>query len=891
MGMGLTGSPHTYAMLKDITFGPIPSPCPEISVHKAVAKYSDDVLDFCYFFDDDYGAADTFDSLYSFLSEWYFPRMSWALLTLKPSKAFFMVSAIEPLGLSIGPHVFQDGTVHTGVKASMSKLVKLRDYPVPKSAEEVEAFLYMTLYLKIFIPGRVEHACVLKQACISEMVEEQEDKIREREGVKKGRKGIKKNNKRKVAVGFEWRDEQQKSFEAIKEAVVWNACFGSDPQRRHYLSTDVSPYGFGGIFFQLDAEEERKMSNTKKSPHFTKGKERVIHYISQRFNDAETRYPILEREALAVLRSLEDVRWLAVSSRFPIIVYTHQAALLTLLRGDDTKGRMAGWQVRLSEYNIEVRQTRNGEVNFATGLSRMPYEIMDEPTCQNKEWADIAHLRSTTELQCRIEEITDEYDVTRKLNKEQEEIKARKTKQEIVEGGEVEGNWGKNREFVSLTDVDEKLMYIPRLGILVGGTGLLIYCDGLCQANGTERARATVGIYLGPDYMRNTGEPVPPSLPQTNQVAELWAVARALEIGEQIIRKERLTRLIIASDSAYVCKGLTHWIQEWKERLYRSIHNADLFQALDGVLETLEKTGILVQLWKIPRQYNGPADSLANQVQDEYLREEEMDAEVFNIKEVENEGLWERWKEFLEDLWYGEMVEYKLTGCLRKGSSKRSRKVKMEASKMILIDDEKSVRLGRYEGNNALAECIREFQVEGILHRFHDLHGHFAAGVMSRNMVGKFYWPGCFKDIANWCRTCDACQRLGPLQPSAKLSPIMQLQPMDMLGMDFIGPFNPQSEGNGKYIIIGVDYFSWYCWARVTTTNHGHIVESFLEKDIVRMFGWPLAVYLDNGSHFVKGVLPGILQRNGVKLFSAPITHPRSVGLSERYVQMILAGL
>ena len=90
---------------------------------------------------------------------------------------------------------------------------------------------------------------------------------------------------------------------------------------------------------------------------------------------------------------------------------------------------------------------------------------------------------------------------------------------------------------------------------------------------------------------------------------------------------------------------------------------------------------------------------------------------------------------------------------------------------------------------------------------------------------------------------------------------------------------------------MAVDYFSRYLWARVAASNHGVIVVTFLESDVVRWFGWPLAVYLDNGSYFVKGVLPGRLEKQGTLLFTAPITHPRSVGLSERYVQMILAGL
>ena len=136
MGMGLLGAPHTYAKLKDVTFEQIPDLCSEPSLHEVVAgingwftktggEGSEDILDFRYFFDNDYGAADDFDTLYQFLGQWYFPSMAWANLTLKPPKAAFMTPSIEPLGLSVGEHVLASGKRVWGVRPSMGKLEKL----------------------------------------------------------------------------------------------------------------------------------------------------------------------------------------------------------------------------------------------------------------------------------------------------------------------------------------------------------------------------------------------------------------------------------------------------------------------------------------------------------------------------------------------------------------------------------------------------------------------------------------------------------------------------------------------------------------------------------------------------------------------------------------------
>ena len=108
--------------------------------------------------------------------------------------------------------------------------------------------------------------------------------------------------------------------------------------------------------------------------------------------------------------------------------------------------------------------------------------------------------------------------------------------------------------------------------------------------------------------------------------------------------------------------------------------------------------------------------------------------------------------------------------------------------------------------------------------------------------------------------------------------------------MDFLGPITPNSLNGSVYIIIAVDYFSRYLFAHATKRNTGMAAVEFLNQ-ICKFFGWPLALYVDNGAHFVKGELPKRCAAQGTKMFKAPITNPRSVGLAERYVQLILTGL
>ena len=48
-----------------------------------------------------------------------------------------------------------------------------------------------------------------------------------------------------------------------------------------------------------------------------------------------------------------------------------------------------------------------------------------------------------------------------------------------------------------------------------------------------------------------------------------------------------------------------------------------------------------------------------------------------------------------------------------------------------------------------------------VLHQSHDepMAGHLGINKTRERVLGKFYWPGIFKDVATYCRTCDACHK------------------------------------------------------------------------------------------------------------------------------------
>ena len=106
---------------------------------------------------------------------------------------------------------------------------------------------------------------------------------------------------------------------------------GADPNLQYHLATDASKYGLGGVLFQHYDEPV----GTEAQPRY-RSKERIIMFMSFRLSDAETRYGNTDREALAVVRGLAEVRWLVIGSPHPVKLYTdHQALELILKKGTE----------------------------------------------------------------------------------------------------------------------------------------------------------------------------------------------------------------------------------------------------------------------------------------------------------------------------------------------------------------------------------------------------------------------------------------------------------------------------------------------------------------------------------------------------------------------------
>jgi hypothetical protein len=84
--------------------------------------------------------------------------------------------------------------------------------------------------------------------------------------------------------------------------------------------------------------------------------------------------------------------------------------------------------------------------------------------------------------------------------------------------------------------------------------------------------------------------------------------------------------------------------------------------------------------------------------------------------------------------------------------------------------------------------------------------------------------------------------------------------------LDFIGPINPPSLAGQVFILISIDYFTK--WVEVLLLKHStnDQVISFLENNILSIFGLPLEIIIDNGPTFISSKMAQFLAKLGVNI-------------------------
>jgi hypothetical protein len=210
-----------------------------------------------------------------------------------------------------------------GILVDPAKVEAVTSMPPPTCFKDIETFFGKANYYAKFIPDFSEKAKPLLD--------------------------LKKNAK-----NWNYGEKEEESFQALKRSLCEAPVLKHpDLQKEFLLSTDASGYALGAVLSQ----------------EFEDG-EHPIAYASRLLKPEETRYAVIEREAMAIWWAVNHFREYVEGCKFTI--YTDHKPLTYFRKKHFDNTRLANYALKLQNFDFEIIY-RKGEANGnADCLSRYP---------------------------------------------------------------------------------------------------------------------------------------------------------------------------------------------------------------------------------------------------------------------------------------------------------------------------------------------------------------------------------------------------------------------------------------------------------------------------------------------------------------------------------------
>jgi hypothetical protein len=225
-----------------------------------------------------------------------------------------------------------------GIEPDAKKVEQIINWPRPKCATEVRAFLGLVRYVADFLPLLVDHTRILSPL----------------------------THKSADLVFPPWEQEHQDAFDGIKGLVTGSDCL---------TTIDHDNMGDNHIFVTCDSSDWR--TGAVLSYGLTWETAQPIAFDSMALKSAQLNYPVHEKELLAVIRALQ--KWCSDLLGAPITIYTDHRTLENFDHQKNLSRCQVRWQEFLSQYNYQIVYIP-GEANcVADTLSRLPNSVDDAP--------------------------------------------------------------------------------------------------------------------------------------------------------------------------------------------------------------------------------------------------------------------------------------------------------------------------------------------------------------------------------------------------------------------------------------------------------------------------------------------------------------------------------
>ena len=162
--------------------------------------------------------------------------------------------------------------------------------------------------------------------------------------------------------------------------------------------------------------------------------------------------------------------------------------------------------------------------------------------------------------------------------------------------------------------------------------------------------------------------------------------------------------------------------------------------------------------------------------------------------------------------------------------------------------------------------------------------GHLDEEKTPGKLKERFYWPGHWTDVREFCRTCSTCASRKTSSPKKRgpLTPVKAGYPLQRVAVDLLGPLLLTENGN-SYVLVATDYFTRWTEAYPLPNQEAITVAKKLTQEFFFRFSVPEQLYSDQRRQFESQLITEICSLLKIKKTCMTSYHPQGDGLVERF--------
>lgn len=235
-------------------------------------------------------------------------------IPLKLKKSQFLTNETKFLGYIV---------TSMGIKIDKSKVDLIQNFKRPENIKQLQSFLGLVNFFRIFHKNHSELTCVLTEL------------------LKKG-------------IRWRWTATHETAFNKIKEKFLEETILRHpDFSREFHLFSDSSNFSISSSLMQYDENNEL----------------RPIAFASKSLSNCQRKYSICEREVLALTFGIDKFKDIIAGNK--IVVHSDHQAISFFKKAHFNNPRLHRWMLAISQFDIDFQFIKGSENVVADVLSRL----------------------------------------------------------------------------------------------------------------------------------------------------------------------------------------------------------------------------------------------------------------------------------------------------------------------------------------------------------------------------------------------------------------------------------------------------------------------------------------------------------------------------------------